>query len=62
MWSTYVDYWRFCISQRLFSFMDRGVVFKIVARYLEAFSVKENLVRGGGKGGEGVCVCVCVSE
>ena len=30
--------------QYSFSFMDRGVVFKIVARYLEAFSVKENIV------------------
>ena len=34
--------------------MDRGVVFKIVARYLEAFSVKESLVRRGG------CACVRV--
>ena len=31
--------------------MDRGVEFKIVARYLEAFSVKESLVR------RGVCMC-----
>ena len=45
--------------------MDRGVVFKIVARYLEAFSVKESLVRrggcacvrGGGRREEGGCAC-----
>ena len=53
--------------------MDCGVVFKIVARYLEAFSVKESLVRRGGcasvrGGGEGVLCesggrregCACV--
>lgn len=34
----------FMSLQRTFSFMDRGVVFKIVARYLEAFSIKENYV------------------
>ena len=47
------------LLQRSFSFMDRGVVFKIVARYLEAFSVRENIVSFIGGGGRG-CVYVHV--
>ena len=43
--------------QHSFSFMDRGVVFKIVARYLDAFSVKENIVSLNC-----VCACVCVID
>ena len=54
------------LSQQAFSFMDRGVVFKIVARYLEAFSnVKEANVSGQSKCllmCVCMCVCVCVCE
>ena len=42
--------------------MDRGVVFKIVARYLEAFSVREDVVSTRTEGRGRVCVCVCVCE
>ena len=34
----------FISSQHAFNFMDRGVVFRLVARYMEAFSYKENPV------------------